>query len=73
MAVDHDTLINLTATSGSADIGAPLSGHASLAARLALLADVWRLLRERLGRIAGVAEWLPGDRTNLFPDVEQPV
>jgi hypothetical protein len=71
MAVDHDTLINLTATSGSADIGAPpLSGHVSSPDRLALLADVWRLLRERLGHIAGVAEWLPGDRTDPFPDVE---
>jgi hypothetical protein len=73
MAVDYDTLINLTTTSGSADIGAPLSGHASSADRLALLADVWRLLRGRLGHIASVAEWLPSDRTDPFPDVEQPV
>ena len=59
MAVDQDSLNDLTTTSGPTGISAaPLSGGNPIARRLALLAYLWRLPLERL------------ERTDTFPVVE---
>jgi hypothetical protein len=64
MAVDHDSLIYLTATSRSADIGAASSSVRNL---IANKADLWRLPPKRVARIADCAEWLVADQTDPFP------
>jgi len=71
MAVDHDSLNNLTTTSVPTDIGSgPLCGRYATVARLDPLPDLRRLSPERLKCIADIAEWLASGRTNPFPIVE---
>jgi hypothetical protein len=66
MADDYNTLFNLTATSGTADISAtPLSGRNLGADKMVLLVDLWRPPPERLERIADFAEfWLATEQTH---------
>jgi hypothetical protein len=73
MAIDHDSLNNLTTTSVSTDISSGvLCGRNPTTDRLARLTNLWRLPLKPAERIDDMVECLAGDRTDPFPDVEQP-